>query len=161
MLTAVPGSSDVFHGGWITYSNAMKEAHLGVSPQLIAQHGAVSQETVMAMAEGACARSGASLAISVSGVAGPGGGSAEKPVGTVWIGLHDTELGTRARRFVFPGERDTVRDRAAKTALQLARWLLRGEDAPMIWERAGEHAGARADSHTGARADGQQSKRTS
>jgi hypothetical protein len=82
-------------------------------------------------------------------------------VGTVWIGLHDTELGTRARRFVFPGERDTVRDRAAKTALQLARWLLRGEDAPMIWERAGEHAGARADSHTSARADHQPSKRTS
>ena len=135
----------------------MKEAHLGVSPQLIAQYGAVSQETVMAMAEGACARSGASLAISVSGVAGPGGGTVEKPVGTVWIGLHDTELGTRARRFVFPGERDIVRDRAAKTALQLGRWLLRGEDASMIWERTGE----RADAHTGARADVQQSKRTS
>ena len=161
MLTAVPGSSDVFQGGWITYSNGMKEAHLGVSPQLIAQHGAVSRETVMAMAEGACARSGASLAISVSGVAGPGGGTAEKPVGTVWIGLHDTQLGTRARRFVFPGERDIVRDRAAKTALQLARWLLRGEDAPMIWERAGELAGVRTDAHTDARAANQPSTRTS
>jgi hypothetical protein len=75
----------------------------------------------------------------------------------VWIGLHDTQLGTRARRFVFPGERDIVRDRAAKTALQLARWMLRGEDASMIWERAGE----RADAHTGARADVQHSKRTS
>ena len=65
-------------------------------------------------------------------------------MGTVWIGLHDTQLGTRARRFVFPGERDIVRDRAAKTALQLARWLLRGEDAPMIWERAGETTDAHA-----------------
>ena len=136
MLTAVSGSSDVFLGGWITYSNAMKEAHLGVAPSLIARHGAVSRETVMAMAEGACKRSGATLAISVSGVAGPQGGSPDKPVGTVWIGLHDTSLGTRARRFEFPGPRDIVRDRAAKTALQLARWLLRGEDAPILWERA-------------------------
>ena len=136
MLTAVSGSSDVFLGGWITYSNAMKEAHLGVAPSLIARHGAVSRETVMAMAEGACKRSGATLAISVSGVAGPQGGSPDKPVGTVWIGLHDASLGTRARRFEFPGPRDIVRDRAAKTALQLARWLLRGEDAPILWERA-------------------------
>jgi nicotinamide-nucleotide amidase len=136
MLTAVSGSSDVFLGGWITYSNAMKEAQLGVDPSLIARHGAVSRETVMAMAEGACKRSGATLAISVSGVAGPQGGSPDKPVGTVWIGLHDAPLGTRARRFEFPGPRDIVRDRAAKTALQLARWLLRGEDAPILWERA-------------------------
>jgi len=136
MLTAVSGSSDVFLGGWITYSNAMKEAQLGVDPSLIARHGAVSRETVMAMAEGACTRSGATLAISVSGVAGPQGGSPDKPVGTVWIGLHDAALGTRARRFEFPGPRDIVRDRAAKTALQLARWLLRGEDAPILWERA-------------------------
>ena len=136
MLTAVSGSSDVFLGGWITYSNAMKEAQLGVDPSLIARHGAVSRETVMAMAEGACKRSGATLAISVSGVAGPQGGSPDKPVGTVWIGLHDASLGTRARRFEFPGPRDIVRDRAAKTALQLARWLLRGEDAPILWERA-------------------------
>ena len=136
MLTAVSGSSDVFLGGWITYSNAMKEAQLGVDPSLIARHGAVSRETVMAMAEGACKRSGATLAISVSGVAGPQGGSPDNPVGTVWIGLHDTSLGTRARRFEFPGPRDIVRDRAAKTALQLARWLLRGEDAPILWERA-------------------------
>ena len=136
MLTAVSGSSDVFLGGWITYSNAMKEAQLGVDPSLIARHGAVSRETVMAMAEGACKRSGATLVISVSGVAGPQGGSPDKPVGTVWIGLHDAALGTRARRFEFPGPRDIVRDRAAKTALQLARWLLRGEDAPILWERA-------------------------
>ena len=137
MLTAVAGSSDVFLGGWITYSNEMKSAQLGVDPQLIARHGAVSRETVLAMAAGACARSGATLAVSISGVAGPGGGSAEKPVGTVWIAVHDAVSGTgRARRFEYPGARDIIRDRAAKTALQVARWTLRGEDAPVLWERA-------------------------
>jgi len=137
MLTAVAGSSDVFLGGWITYSNEMKSAQLGVDQQLIARHGAVSRETVLAMAAGACARSGATLAVSISGVAGPGGGSAEKPVGTVWIAVHDAVTGIgRARRFEYPGARDIIRDRAAKTALQLARWTLRGEDAPILWERA-------------------------
>ena len=137
MLTAVAGSSDVFLGGWITYSNEMKSAQLGVDQQLIARHGAVSRETVLAMAAGACARSGATLAVSISGVAGPGGGSAEKPVGTVWIAVHDAVSGTgRARRFEYPGARDIIRDRAAKTALQVARWTLRGEDAPVLWERA-------------------------
>ena len=137
MLTAVAGSSDVFLGGWITYSNEMKSAQLGVDPQLIALHGAVSRETVLAMAAGACARSGATLAVSISGVAGPGGGSAEKPVGTVWIAVHDAVSGTgRARRFEYPGPRDIIRDRSAKTALQLARWALRREDAPILWERA-------------------------
>ena len=137
MLTAVAGSSDVFLGGWITYSNEMKSAQLGVDPQLIARHGAVSRETVLAMAAGACARSGATLAVSISGVAGPGGGSAEKPVGTVWIAVHDAVSGTgRARRFEYPGPRDIIRDRSAKTALQLARWALRREDAPILWERA-------------------------
>jgi nicotinamide-nucleotide amidase len=136
MLTAVAGSSDVFLGGWITYSNEMKSAQLGVDPQLIARHGAVSRETVLAMAAGACARSGATLAVSVSGVAGPGGGSAEKPVGTVWIAVHDAVSGTgHARRFEYPGMRDIVRDRTAKTALQMARWMLRGEDAAILWER--------------------------
>ena len=130
------GSSDVFLGGWITYSNEMKSAQLGVDPQLIAGHGAVSRETVLAMAAGACAHSGATLAVSVSGVAGPGGGSAEKPIGTVWIAVHDAASGTgRARRFEYPGMRDIVRDRTAKTALQMARWMLRGEDAAILWER--------------------------
>ena len=114
----------------------MKSVQLGVDPQLIALHGAVSRETVLAMAAGACARSGATLAVSVSGVAGPGGGSAEKPVGTVWIAVHDAVSGTgRARRFEYPGMRDIVRDRTAKTALQMARWMLRGEDAAILWER--------------------------
>jgi nicotinamide-nucleotide amidase len=136
MLTAVPGSSDVFLGGWITYSNAMKQGQLGVPAEVIEREGAVSAATVLLMAAGACSRADASLAIAVSGVAGPGGGSAEKPVGTVWIAVHDAVARHgHARRFEFPGPRDIVRDRAAKTALQLARWVLRGEDAPILWER--------------------------
>lgn len=136
MLTAVPGSSDAFLGGWITYSDEQKVRQLGVPGATIAAHGAVSGETVHAMARGACERSGASIAVAVSGVAGPGGGSAAKPVGTVWICVHDASAGTaRARRFEFPGHREIVRDRAAKTALQLVRWTLRGEDAPILWER--------------------------
>ena len=136
MVTAVPGSSDSFLGGWITYSDGQKTRQLGVPEDLLRRHGAVSGEVVGAMAQGACARSGASLAVAVSGIAGPGGGSEAKPVGTTWIGVHDAAgSATAARRFEFPGPRDVVRDRAAKTALQLARWALRGEDAPMIWER--------------------------
>jgi PncC family amidohydrolase len=137
MLTAVPGSSDCFPGGWITYSNALKTAEVGVATEVLARHGAVSAETVAAMASGACLRAGATLGIAVSGIAGPGGAVEGKPVGTVWIAVHDAATGeTRVRRFEFPGPRDIVRDRAAKAALQLARWTLRGEDAPMIWERA-------------------------
>jgi nicotinamide-nucleotide amidase len=137
MLTAVAGSSDVFLGGWIAYSNGMKESALGVDAQAIARHGAVSAEVARALAEGACRASGARLGISITGIAGPGGAVPGKPVGTVWIAVHDARTGAcRARRFEFPGARDIVRDRAAKTALQLARWTLAGADAPIIWERA-------------------------
>ena len=137
MLTAIPGSSDAFLGGWIAYSNAMKSSALGIDPGAIARHGAVSAEVARALAEGACRASGASLGISITGIAGPGGAVPGKPVGTVWIAVHDARTGAcRARRFEFPGARDIVRDRAAKTALQLARWTLAGADAPIIWERA-------------------------
>ena len=137
MLTAVAGSSDVFVGGWITYSNELKERELGVPAATIAAHGAVSADVALAMAQGACRASGASLAVAITGIAGPGGGSDAKPVGTVWIAVHDAAAGRgRARRFEFPGARDIVRDRAAKTALQLARWTLLGTDAAVIWERA-------------------------
>lgn len=136
MLTAVAGSSDVFAGGWITYSNALKVRELGVPESLLAAHGAVSAEVALAMAAGACREAGAGLAMAITGIAGPGGATPGKPVGTVWIAVHDAAAGTgRARRFEFPGARDIVRDRAAKTALQLARWTLRGEDAAIIWER--------------------------
>ena len=137
LLTAVAGSSDVFVGGWITYSNELKERLLGVPASVLAAHGAVSGECALAMAAGACDRSGASLAVAVSGIAGPGGAVPGKPVGTVWIAVHDAVAGRgRARRFEFPGPRDIVRDRAAKTALQVARWAILGVDAPILWERA-------------------------
>jgi PncC family amidohydrolase len=137
MLTAVPGSSDAFAGGWITYTNELKSSALGVDRGLIERHGAVSAEVALAMAEGACRASGASLSVAITGIAGPGGAVPGKPVGTVWIAVHDAVRGSgRARRFEFPGARDIVRDRAAKTALQLARWQLAGEDAPIIWERS-------------------------
>jgi nicotinamide-nucleotide amidase len=145
LLTAVAGSSDVFAGGWITYSNDLKRRLLGVPEAVLESHGAVSGECVLAMAAGACERSGATLAVAVSGIAGPAGGVPGKPVGTVWIGVHDAVAGNgRARRFEFPGPRDIVRDRAAKTALQLARWTLLGVDAPILWERPGERLGERA-----------------
>jgi len=137
MLTAVAGSSDVFAGGWITYSNEMKSREVGVDAALLAAHGAVSAEVALAMAAGACRASGAGVSIAITGIAGPGGAVPGKPVGTVWIAVHDAAAGGgRARRFEFPGPRDIIRDRAAKTALQLARWTLRGEDASIIWERA-------------------------
>ncbi len=136
LLTAVPGSSDAFVGGWITYSNELKRGLLGVPATVIEAHGAVSGECALAMAAGACERSGATVAIAVSGIAGPGGAVPGKPVGTVWIAVHDSVAGTgRARRFEFPGPRDIVRDRAAKTALQVARWSVLGLDAPILWER--------------------------
>ncbi len=137
MLTGVAGSSDCFLGGWISYANAMKERELGVPAALLGAHGAVSSEVAGAMARGACQRAGATLALSVTGIAGPGGATADKPVGTVWIGIFDARTGAAtARCFDFPGPRDIVRDRAAKSALQLLRWHLLGVDAPIIWERA-------------------------
>jgi nicotinamide-nucleotide amidase len=116
-LTAIPGSSDVFVGGVVAYSNAVKTAFLDVSESLLAAHGAVSEPVARAMAEGAVRRLGAEYAVSVTGIAGPGGGSAEKPVGTVWIAVAVDGAGTTAGRSVFWGNRDEIRARAAQTAL--------------------------------------------
>ncbi len=117
-LTEVPGSSDVFVGGVIAYDNALKVDLLGVPEPLLAEHGAVSEPVARAMAEGAARRFGVAAAISVTGVAGPSGGTPEKPVGTVWIGC--SLSGTvETRRSVFPGSRQEVRARAAQAALFL------------------------------------------
>jgi len=118
MLTEIPGSSDAYLGGWVTYTNAMKTSQVGVHPDVFQKHGAVSEECCRAMAEGGRERSGSDFAISVTGVAGPGGGSAEKPVGTVWIGLA-TPTGTHAERFLFKGDREIVRQRSATAALAM------------------------------------------
>ena len=118
-LTAIAGSSDVVERGFVTYSNEAKSELLGVAPETIAAHGAVSAETAAAMAEGAVARAPVDLAISVIGVAGPGGGSAAKPVGLVIFGLARRNGPCRTERHIFDGDRSTVRQAALQVALGL------------------------------------------
>jgi nicotinamide-nucleotide amidase len=118
-LTAVAGSSDVVERGFVTYSNEAKSELLGVPPEVIAAHGAVSAETAGAMAEGALARAPVDLAVSIAGVAGPGGGSPEKPVGLIHCGLARRGKSSRTERRVFPGNRAAVRDAALRLALGL------------------------------------------
>jgi nicotinamide-nucleotide amidase len=131
-ITDVPGASRVFLAGWITYSNAAKVRELGVPAELIAAHGAVSGEVARAMAEGALARSGASVALSVTGIAGPDGGTAEKPVGTVWFGLARDGESLAVRRQL-PGNRDFIRDYAMQQGLELLRrWHLGVPLEPMV-----------------------------
>jgi nicotinamide-nucleotide amidase len=122
-LTSVPGSSDVVLGGIVAYSNAVKEAELGVPAEVLAQHGAVSAETAAAMAAGARARLGADVSIAVTGIAGPGGGTAEKPVGLVYIHA-ETPSASRGIEFSYPADRDSVRRRATVASLHFARRLL-------------------------------------
>ncbi|MGE0442609.1 MAG: competence/damage-inducible protein A [Gemmatimonadales bacterium] len=121
-VTAVPGSSDVFLGGVIAYANELKTGLLGVREDTIGSHGAVSEAVAREMALGVRARSGADVAVSVTGIAGPGGGSAEKPVGLVWFAFAGPEGfagadGVAVERVMFPGSREDVRGRAAQTAL--------------------------------------------
>jgi nicotinamide-nucleotide amidase len=120
-LTAIAGSSDVFERGFVTYSNEAKIEMLGVDPGLIAAEGAVSEACARAMAAGALARSAADLAISVTGIAGPGGASAAKPVGLVWFGLARRDRPVAAWRQIFPGDRAAVRRAAVLQALTLLR----------------------------------------
>ena len=122
-LTAIPGSSDVFLGSIVAYADAVKAAQLGVPEDVLATYGAVSAETARAMAEGARTRLGADVAVSVTGVAGPGGGTPEKPVGLVFLHAAGPQ-GERTLRFDFPGDRDTIRGRAAVAALHLVRRLV-------------------------------------
>jgi nicotinamide-nucleotide amidase len=117
-LTEIPGSSEVFVGGVIAYDNALKIELLGVPARLLAEHGAVSEPAARAMAGGAARRFNVAAAISVTGVAGPGGGTPEKPVGTVWMGCWYNGT-VQTRRSVFPGSRQEVRARAAQAALFL------------------------------------------
>jgi PncC family amidohydrolase len=122
-LTAIPGSSDVFLGSIVAYADAVKAAQLGVPEDVLATYGAVSAETARAMAEGARERLGADVAVSVTGVAGPEGGTPEKPVGLVFLHAAGPQ-GERTLRFDFPGDRDTIRGRAAVAALHLVRRLV-------------------------------------
>ncbi|HEX8323790.1 MAG TPA: nicotinamide-nucleotide amidohydrolase family protein [Tepidisphaeraceae bacterium] len=129
MLTDLPGSSRYFHQGWVTYTNESKTAQLGVKPLTLAAHGAVSEPTVAEMAEGARQRAGTDIALSVSGIAGPDGGTSDKPVGTVCFGLAHIG-GTLTRTLGMFGDRDMVRDRSAKMALTLLRFHLMGHSLP-------------------------------
>lgn len=116
--TAVAGSSDWFECGFVTYSNASKTELLGVEPALIATHGAVSAEVAQAMAEGALAHSSASLAVAVTGIAGPGGATPGKPVGTVWLAVARTGGPTQAERLALHGDRASIREQTVQHALQ-------------------------------------------
>ena len=115
-ITEIAGSSDVFRGGVIAYANGVKEAMLDVPARILEAEGAVSEGTARAMAEAAQSQLRASLAVAVSGVAGPTGGSDEKPVGTIWFAFAGP-TGTQAERIVFPGSRHEIRVRASQYAL--------------------------------------------
>lgn len=128
LITDVAGSSDVFWGSVVSYANSAKVRLLGVPQEVITRHGAVSRETVRAMTEGLLDLSGTDTALSVSGVAGPGGGSPEKPVGTVWLGVGSRTQGFTERLFLFSGSRRRIRILAAYMGLFMLRtFVLRGE----------------------------------
>ena len=135
-LTDIAGSSAYFTHGWITYSNAAKTQQLDVPEDMLKDHGAVSSEVVRAMAQGALRLAKADVALSISGVAGPDGGTAEKPVGMVCIGIafqrphSPSVLEAHDRTFRFPGDREFVRDRSAKMALTMLRFHLMGREMP-------------------------------
>jgi nicotinamide-nucleotide amidase len=120
LLTAIGGSSDVVDGGAVTYSNAAKTRMLGVPAETIATHGAVSESVARAMAEGARMSAGVDLAIAVTGVAGPGGGTEAKPVGLVWFGLAGP-AGIIAESVVFPGDRTGIRMATVRHAVAMLR----------------------------------------
>jgi nicotinamide-nucleotide amidase len=123
-LTEIAGSSDVVDRGFVTYSNAAKTGMLGVPAGLIEAHGAVSEPVARAMAEGALERSEAAAAVAVTGVAGPGGGTAEKPVGTVWFGLARRDGAVHTERAVFAGDRAAVRRATVLRAFELLQATL-------------------------------------
>lgn len=125
-LTNVPGASRVFWGGWITYDNTAKEQELGVPRAILESAGAVSEDCARAMAEGARARAGATHALAITGIAGPSGGTPEKPVGTVYIALAVEGSATRVRRFVNAWDRETFKYVTSQQALDLLRRALAG-----------------------------------
>jgi nicotinamide-nucleotide amidase len=126
-ITRIAGSSAWFEAGYVTYSNTQKSAQLGVPEELFPRVGAVSREVVEAMARGAQSRSGARFAVAVSGIAGPGGGSAEKPVGTVWLAWADGDQ-RFAERCQFSGDRESVRRQTVQRALDGLLRLTAGEN---------------------------------
>jgi nicotinamide-nucleotide amidase len=131
-LTAVPGASQAFDRGFVTYSNAAKMQLLGVEEELLETMGAVSEDVAVAMALGALATSGADLGVAITGIAGPGGGSDQKPVGLVHLAAARFDGLVRPKRYVFAGTRDDVRLASVHAAIDLLEELivLRGDDEP-------------------------------
>jgi competence/damage-inducible protein CinA-like protein len=122
-LTGIPGASDVFRGAIVAYANEVKATELGVPVEVLAEHGAVSAETAAAMASGVRSRLGANVGIAVTGIAGPGGGTPQKPVGLVYLHA-ETPDGSHGIEFNFPADRESIRRRSAVAALHLVRRLL-------------------------------------
>lgn len=117
-LTSLAGSSVWFECGFVTYSNASKKRMLGVNEATLRDYGAVSEEVVIEMAEGVLQASDVSISVATSGIAGPGGGSDEKPVGTVWIAWAEQGKASRAEKFLFNGDREAVRKQAVSAAIE-------------------------------------------
>jgi nicotinamide-nucleotide amidase len=120
-ITNVPGASAVFLAGYVTYANEAKEGMLGVDARLIAAHGAVSENVARAMAEGARQQAKATFALATTGIAGPGGGTEEKPVGTVFVALAAEGAPTQVRQFHFPDDRPTFKELTTQAALEMLR----------------------------------------
>ncbi|HLO42376.1 MAG TPA: CinA family nicotinamide mononucleotide deamidase-related protein [Phycisphaerales bacterium] len=131
-LTEIAGSSDVFLGGWVTYANELKIGQVGVAEETLRVHGAVSAQTAAEMARGGLAMSGGGLSIAVTGVAGPGGGTVEKPVGTVHIAVAAADGRLDARHFKMAGGRESVRAWSVRSGLLMALWMIRGGLAPKL-----------------------------
>jgi nicotinamide-nucleotide amidase len=129
-LTDLAGSSEYFAGGVVAYSNEAKTAMADVPVELIATHGAVSGEVALALADGARSRFGAAFGVGVTGIAGPGGGSEAKPVGTVWFGVSSADGRTRVSHVVMPGDRAAVRDRSTTLAMHLLSDVIAGGGEP-------------------------------
>ena len=123
-ITSFAGSSAIFDRGFVTYSNQSKIDMLDVDAQTIENFGAVSEQTAMKMAEGALKNSMATLSVSVTGIAGPDGGTADKPIGTVCIGLGRAGLTTKTHRFLFEGDREAVRTQTVAKAFELIEQVL-------------------------------------
>lgn len=118
-ITSIPGSSSWFDRGLVTYSNLSKEKLLGVSPLTLSAFGSVSEETAREMAEGALHRSQAQVSIAITGIAGPDGGSPEKPVGTVWMALATLNKPTQVIHHLFSGDRTAIREKSIEAALTI------------------------------------------
>jgi nicotinamide-nucleotide amidase len=127
-ITTIPGASDVFIGGIIAYDDVVKSGTLDVAPELLERHGAVSEQVVHAMAEGVQRQFAVDAALAITGIAGPTGGTPEKPVGTVWMAARFGSESREAKR-IFPGDRGEIRARAAQAALDLLRRLIGGTNS--------------------------------